>query len=245
MLGTNPDCIPPAKQLDMVGKAVGHNNHWLLPVKALVATLLRNSKLSLLAPILISFSSSAAEIETLDVSREQKRYSVTASFLLDACKEQVIQTFTDYERLVELNSSISESVVVRRSGGGTVVRTTIHDCVWFFCKNLIIVEELRFDESGDIRSTVLPESKDFSGGWINWRFSEDDLKTRVNYESELVIEVWVPPLVGSRLIEKSIGKNLQETLINAERLAASSGDQSSLPEGPGSCSQEGRSGSSK
>lgn len=161
-----------------------------------------------------------AEVQFLSVARDGKDYSISASFVIDGCVSAVREVFTDFATLMRLNPSVSESAQLERSTDDTLVRTTLHECVLFFCEDLVLVAAMRRTPTGSLTASVLPGSGDFSAGWAEWRFIGLGAQTQVIYDGQMHVERRLPPLFGSRLVRRSLEKNLRATVVNAERLAA-------------------------
>lgn len=161
-----------------------------------------------------------AEVQFLSVAHDGKDYSISASFVIDGCVSAVRDVFTDFATLMRMNPSVSESAQLQRSTDDALVTTTLHECVLFFCEDLVMVAEMRRTQSGSLTASVLPGYGDFSAGWAQWRFVGLGAQTQVIYDGQMHVERRLPPLFGPRIVRRSLEKNLRATVVNAERLAA-------------------------
>lgn len=179
-----------------------------------------------------------AEVQFLSVARDGKDYSISASFVIDGCVSAVREVFTDFATLMRLNPSVSESALLRQGEDDVVLSTTLRECVLFFCQDLVMVAEIENTDDGSLEATVLPGYGDFSAGSAQWQFVGIGDQTQVFYDGQMHLDRRLPPLFGSRLVRRSIERNLRATVINAERLAAEPGtdEETDLPAeacGPG------------
>jgi len=81
------------------------------------------------------------------------------------------------------------------------------------------VEDVREVGYDDIYSVVIPELSNVRSGTEHWHILPTGDKTRIDYSSTLQPGFFVPPLVGSYLVDKRIK---EETLIcfnNIEHIA--------------------------
>lgn len=184
--------------------------------------------------LLPGYPAQSAEDQFLSVAREGNNYLISASFVIDGCITAVREVFTDFTRLARLNPSVSASAILLKEADRTIVSTTLRECVLFFCEDLVMVAAVRRTPVGGLEATVLPGYGDFSSGRAQWRFVGIGAKTQVFYDGRLHLDRRLPPLFGSRLVRRSIARNLRATVRNAERLATGTAADS-IPEQQQGC----------
>ncbi len=162
----------------------------------------------------------ATDPERVTVERDGKTYQVQMSVVLEAPAERVRALLTDYAHLDRVNPAVLESELLAAPAAGvTRVRTTLKSCVWFFCKEIDLVEDLETSPEGDIRAQIVTELSDLKAGQTHWQIRPDGAATRLTYTSTIEPGFWVPPLIGPRAIVKNLRRNLALTAENLERLS--------------------------
>jgi hypothetical protein len=165
-------------------------------------------------------SLAAAQVIDLSINDKQGVYQLALEMILDAPLKDVRYVITDYAHIYRIDPSIVESEIVDTPDRSTTrVRTRINDCVLTFCRDILRVEDVRQVDDDDIDSVVVPQLSNVKLGAAHWKFHSFGDKTRINYNLSLEPGFFVPPLVGSPIVEKKIR---EETLIcfnNIERIA--------------------------
>ena len=90
---------------------------------------------------LVSHSALCAEIEELSVSKDGPTLNTRVEFVIEAPYEAVLDAFTDFDRLAELNPAVVASNGENLPNGDTRVSTLLRDCVALFCRTVAIVED--------------------------------------------------------------------------------------------------------
>lgn len=171
---------------------------------------------------LLGVVAAAADVipEQVVVDRDGRAYHLSMTVELNAPPERVRAVLTDFEHLHRVNPSIVASEVLPSPAPDvTRVRTHVKSCVWFFCRKLDLVEDLRTGPEGDISARIVAELSDMKAGSAHWTIDGAGDVTRVTYRSTMEPGFWVPPLVRSRAVKKSLRKNLLATAENLERLS--------------------------
>ena len=158
----------------------------------------------------------AAEIEALRVSKSSGVVDTRSEFVIEAPYRAVFNAFTAFERLGELNPAVVASRVEELTPGRLRVSTRIRDCVALFCRTVDLVEDIALRNSDEVSATVVPELSDFESGHATWRFFDLGGKTRVIYVSRVKPKFWLPPLVGTRAIRKTLRRQISFTAANLE-----------------------------
>ena len=127
-------------------------------------------------------TSEAAEIESLDVERQDGRIYVSASLILDAPVPLVFQALSDYEHFAELSTRFKESRFLETAPDEAPrIYTEVEGCVWFFCRTVRRYAQLELIPYVRITATVEPAESDVSYGVESWELATLRNATRVSY----------------------------------------------------------------
>jgi len=168
----------------------------------------------------------AAQVVALAMNEKAGIYQLALEVILSARSDDVHHVITDYDHIYRIDPAIVESGIMGKPGASvTRVRTLINGCVLLLCRPIVRVEDVRETGNDDIYSVVVPELSNVRSGTEHWRIHPIGNETRISFHSTLEPGFFVPPLVGSPLVEKKIR---DETLIcfnNIERIARIRGEQ--------------------
>lgn len=160
-----------------------------------------------------------AQIDFLRVVQEDRGYQIALDASIDAPRQRVFAVLSDFAHLERINPEIVASSFAASSSGGGRVRTVIHSCVLFFCRDLVQVEDVKGRATETITARIVPGSGDFSGGSSLWRLSGEGATTHVHYEATRKLSFWVPPLIARMAARHAIGERFKVSLQELERLA--------------------------
>lgn len=164
-------------------------------------------------------SALAGEVLESYVGREGDHFRVHIDMLINAQPERVRELLTDYAHLDRLSPSITGSELLHSNTPHYRVRVTTDGCVFFYCRQLVQVQDVTELKNGFILVKVLPEMSDFNYSQNIWRIRIQDGRTRVTYSSDLVPGFWVPPIVGTAIFQHKLLEESQQVIENLERLA--------------------------
>jgi len=168
--------------------------------------------------LFISSIAGAGEVVKSSVNLDAGIYSVDVLVRIEAPLEVVFQAITDYDRLTEINASIVESYIVETQGADRYrVFTRVKFCVLFFCKQIRQVQDIVEYNPVLIKATILPELSDFESGSASWDLVVADNVTYMQFSTEVDPAFWVPPLIGTWLVEREMTKQVQETAMYIEQ----------------------------
>ncbi len=177
---------------------------------------------------LTSAGASAAEVLRVDVSRVDKRFSVSTEVLVDATMPQVFDVLTDFERLADLSGSIEESRVEEVvSDREWLVYTRVKGCAFFFCRSVRRTERVRGRYPCEL-SAVLKDSQDLALSNTNWRLSPSGDGTRLEFSTYVEPGFWVPGRIGARTIRRMVIGAVVDSMEAAEQRAASAAAVSAM-----------------
>lgn len=166
--------------------------------------------------------SNASVISAAEISAEYEEgvYDLNAKFEVEASAEEVISLLTDYENIDQLHSSIVDSEVVATSTEHkSRIRTVVKDCVIFFCKEVIRVENVTQHSDDSIEAEVIPFLSDFRSGYTKWEILQQGDVTTVTYQSTMQPKFWIPPLIRSHTITKKLKTRILEMAMQIQSLA--------------------------
>ena len=164
----------------------------------------------------------ALTIDELDVTRQRGRYSLEANGHLDATPESIYAVLTDfddnaYSRILE---SYKESRYLEPAADGTpVVYTRMEGCALWHCMSLERTERLETKAPYWIKSTVLPESSNFTQSTSEWVLERDGDGTKIIYRLEMEPDFSVPPVIGPWALKRTLSQGGQRAIAGIERLA--------------------------
>ena len=175
---------------------------------------------ALLGLLILPSVTGAGEVVKSSVALDSGIYSVDVLVRIEAPLEVVFQAITDYDRLTEINASIIESYIVETQGADKYrVFTRVKFCILFFCKQIRQVQDMVEYAPALIKATILPELSDFESGHASWDLVVADNVTYMQFSTEVDPAFWVPPLIGTWLVEREMTKQVQETAMYIEQKA--------------------------
>ncbi len=167
----------------------------------------------LLLLVLVARGVPAAEIVSIDVQRSQGVINVVAELQIDAPRELVFATLSDYDGLADLSTRFKESRSEILADGTQHIYTRVEGCILFFCHSVERHAALETVANEEILATVDPARSDFEKGIERWVLTSNARGTRVVYTHELVPKFWVPPVIGVWAIRRE----LQADALSAAR----------------------------
>ena len=176
---------------------------------------------SVLLLVLVGVSRSMAlDLDDVHVTVQGSVYRAQLTFDVAASVDQVTAVLTDYEHPDRLTPDVTKREVVSQQNGIARVRTEIHSCVVLFCKDLTLTQDVTV-VTGTIRADIVPEESDFRSGYVLWLVtSRASGGSRIQYESVIEPEFFIPPLVGHFFIRKRLQQQILATAENLETQAA-------------------------
>ncbi len=164
--------------------------------------------------------SMALSLDDVRITVQGRAHNAQVTFNVTASVDQVTAVLTDYEHPNRLTPEVTKRQVVGRQSGITRVRTEIHSCVLFFCKDLTLTQDVTV-VAGAIQADVIPEESDFRSGYVRWLLtSTDNGGSQVQYESVIEPDFFIPPLIGQFFIRKRFQQQIFATAENLAREAA-------------------------
>ena len=163
----------------------------------------------------------AEKIPQVEVIEHGGVYQIKVVAVIDAPASYVREVLTDYIHIYRLNPSIIESEVLRQHDDGAVsVRTRVIGCAAYFCEELERVEKVRVLPSGDLHAEIIPELSQFKSGQTLWHIKKEGDHCEVTYLSNMVPDIYIPPVVGKFLIKRTIREEMQTSFVNLQKISS-------------------------
>ncbi len=173
----------------------------------------------ILLTLLLPVVAGAAEMRTLHVAHEGKRYVMQSEAVFDVGLEVLYEVFLDYELSPQFSSWIVDARNVEREDGKRGYFIQNRGCLMFLCQTTVregLVEYVPFER---IDAIADPALSDFEVSNERWTFREEDGATIVTYHMEMVPKFWVPPVIGPMVIKRKLRSSGGDALDRIEELA--------------------------
>lgn len=160
----------------------------------------------------------AAEVQTLNVARQNGTYHVTFDAVVDAPAQKVYGLLSDYAHLDSLSSVIvAITVQPAPQSAAPRVRSVLRSCFFLFCKEVVEVEDVTEANEQTIAASIVPGEGDFQSGSSRWRIRAVGARTQLHYEATRTPSFWVPPVIGPWMIKATMRKHLEASVARLER----------------------------
>jgi hypothetical protein len=181
----------------------------------------RGSRAAVLLLALIGVSSAMAlDIDDIDVTKKGRTYKVQITFDVAAPVDRVMAVLTDYRYPDRLNPEVTKREVISRQNGITRVRTEFRSCVFLFCKDVVLTQDVTV-VAGTIQAVIVPDESNFRSGNLVWLVSSNDTRgSHIGFEAVMEPDFFVPPLIGGFFIRKRLRQEILATAENLETEAA-------------------------
>ncbi|MBT8099357.1 MAG: hypothetical protein KJO82_06385 [Gammaproteobacteria bacterium] len=164
--------------------------------------------------------SSAAEIRSIEVDRDDDRYSLQSVTWFDTRPEDLYAVLTDYEMFQRFTSAIVESRNLDPDAEGRPeFYTRMEGCVLFWCRSFIRIGYLVLDPMQEIKAIVDADRSDFKTSTERWQLRSEDNGTLLIYEFEMIPDFWVPPVIGPYYIKRALRSGGERAAERIEALA--------------------------
>jgi hypothetical protein len=166
---------------------------------------------------MLVFPARAGDILSSDVTLEAGQYAVTIEAAINAPLNVVYRSITDYNNLATINPSIEESrVLLVMSPDRHRVRSVIKVCILVFCKRVVQVQDVTRVDARTVDAVTLPGDSDFRYGVARWQLTPAGEATRLHFTQEFIPDFWVPPIIGTWLIQRKLLQEVTETAMYIE-----------------------------
>ena len=174
----------------------------------------------LLLTLIVVSRALALDIDDIHITKQGRAYQVQMTFSVAASANQVMALLTDYGFPNRLNPEVTKREVISRHRGITRVRTEIRSCVFFFCKDVALTQDVSI-VADTIQADIVPDESDFRSGYFRWSVSSSDSGgSDIRFEAVVEPDFFIPPLIGGFFVRKSLRREILETAKNLETEAA-------------------------
>lgn len=157
--------------------------------------------------------------ESILVEQLNGGYHVRLQFEVNASPDRVREVLTDYDHLNAINPKIVASQALGHPADNvTRVRSEIRHCIWFYCFDIVIVEDVTTLKDGSIIAKVVPDKSDFKNGYTVWTLATSPDGTLIGYESSMEPRFWVFPILGPIMIKKNLREQITSSADRIQRL---------------------------
>lgn len=155
-------------------------------------------------------------METAEVAHDDGRYRLDLSMRIDSAPAAVYAIVTDYDRLARISRTIIDSAELEHDAG-IRRRLVTETCIWFFCFEATMVEDIT-ESDGSVHARIVPELSDYRYGESVWQVSASNGGTRVMYQCVIEPDFWVPPVIGTWMLKMRMREEAERTVLNIEQL---------------------------
>lgn len=154
--------------------------------------------------------------ESIFVEQLNGGYHVRMQFDVSASPERVRELLTDFDHLNAINPKIVASQALEHFAENvTRVKFEIRHCIWFYCFDVVIIEDVTILEDGSITAKVVPDESDIKNGYTVWSLAASPRGTLIEYESSMEPRFWVFPIFGPMMIKNTLREQIT---VSADRI---------------------------
>ena len=167
---------------------------------------------------LVSGISCAGQLESISITEIQGEYATRIVALVDAPVEYVLAVITDYKHIYRINPSIVESELLPAGDDGvTRVRNRIEHCLYVFCFEVEIVEDVVLIGDVNLLATLVPELSSFESVNAMWHLRPfEDQRPRIQYRANFRPDFFIPPVIGSLIIKSKLREEFTASITRIE-----------------------------
>ncbi|MGH8165767.1 MAG: SRPBCC family protein [Woeseiaceae bacterium] len=161
-----------------------------------------------------------ADLRTVEVEREDNRYSMTSRAYFAASRQDLYRVLTDYSLFQQFSSTYVESRnVAADEQGRPRFFTRMQGCVLLFCRSFVRHGYLLLAPPSEIVAIAEPAESDFAYSRERWRLEREGDGTLLIYDFEMEPGFWVPPVIGPYVIQRSLRAGGGDAIDRIEALA--------------------------
>lgn len=163
----------------------------------------------------------AAVIYRLDVTQNGDRYQAEAAAHLDATPAAVHAALLAFPHYTEFSPAIVKAALIRRiDDHHWIVYVEIRGCILIFCRTLRLRLQITDLAARGIVATTLASGSNVRSASDSWQMVAEGRGTHLIWNSVIVPDFWVPPVIGPALIRYGLEKLGGSFLKGIERFAA-------------------------
>lgn len=161
-----------------------------------------------------------AEIRSIEVEREDDRYSLTSTVYFEASPDDLYRVLTDYDLFEQFSSAYVETRNMEQDEQGRPrFYARMQGCVLLFCRSFVREGYLLLTPKTEIVAIGEPGNSDFNYSRERWRLQREGEGTFMIYDFEMEPGFWVPPVIGPFVIKRSLRADGSDAINRIEALA--------------------------
>jgi hypothetical protein len=161
-----------------------------------------------------------ADLRTIEVEREDDRYSLRSEAYFAANRADLYRVLTNYDLFEQFSSAYVETRNVEEDEQGRPrFFTRMQGCVLLFCRSFVRRGYLLLTPKSEIVAVAEPEDSDFNYSRERWRLQTEGEGTLLIYDFEMEPGFWVPPVIGPYVIKRSLRAGGSDAIDRIEALA--------------------------
>ena len=175
----------------------------------------------LLFVLLLALTGSVSHAGTVSksyVDYDGEEYHLNLIMHINAPADKVWRHLTNYRQLKKVNPVIQQSQVIKR-GRTTRVKVVSEGCIWFFCRIITQVQDIRDLGQGYLVISEVEDKSDFVSGYTMWHVVPHKEQTQVTIRARLKPGFWIPPLIGPWLFQDTLLEQGYIVINNLETLS--------------------------
>lgn len=176
----------------------------------------------LLLPVLLFLcgSSRGADLQEIEVEREDNVYNMHSVSWLDVNPKVLYDILADHDLFTKFTSAVVESRNVEPDEDGRPqFFSRFEGCVVLFCKSFVRNGYLELTPHAELIAIVHPETSDFKHSRERWTLTPEKGGTTMTYEFEMIPDFWVPPVIGPFYIKRALKRGGEKAVNRIEALA--------------------------
>ncbi len=179
----------------------------------------------------IATSTQAGSIIKVFVGEQDGHFLIDLTMQVNAAKPQVIRVMTDYNQLTRLSDTIVSSEIMEQRGNYTRIKLVNEGCVLFICETITQIQNINKLDYDYISVNVEPLADNIKFSSQLWHFESLNTEiTLIHYSADVVPDFWIPPVIGSWIVQKRLVEEVQLIINNAEKLANPEAATGAYPE---------------
>ncbi|NND65507.1 MAG: SRPBCC family protein [Gammaproteobacteria bacterium] len=162
----------------------------------------------------------AANMQSIDVVKKSGYFTVVSNSIVKAPIDRVYEVLTDFDKLYRISSGFQDSHYLSRDADGNgVVYSKMRGCVAFICRKMERTENITVKPNWLIVAEAIPEKSDVHYAHSEWRLKSINQNTMVDFSFTFKPKFWVPPLIGTWAIKRSLKEDGEEAIQRIEKIA--------------------------
>lgn len=149
----------------------------------------------------------------VQVDRVGKQYQLHVEAIVQTPRQRIHAALTDYSNLQQVSPIISSSKQIEPD----VVQIMMHGCFLLFCFDKVQTQRITTTPN-TVHGEIIPELSDYRSGFSNWQLEDVASGTHITLDTQFVPDFWVPPLIGTYLIQSSMKRQVLKSIEALEML---------------------------